>query len=152
MKMNVINSIAIAAMIIGLFACGEDDNDEQLVSGNGSTESHKAGENCMNCHKSGGSGEGIFVVAGTVYNSNKTAVYPDATIRLYDGPNATGSLKGMIEVDAKGNFYTTESIDFGTGLYVAVEGNTTTNHMIAKVTDGACNKCHDDSSNRVWAD
>lgn len=150
--MNVRNSIAIAAMIVGMFACDEEGDDEKLVSVNGSTESHKAGENCMSCHKSGGSGEGIFVVAGTVYNSNKTAVYPNATIRLYSGPNATGTLVGMVEVDGKGNFYTTESTDFGTGLYVSVEGNTSTNHMISKVTDGACNSCHDDSSNRVWTE
>ncbi len=152
MQRSLKNSVAIATIIVGLFACGEDNEDEQLVSINGSNESHKSGENCMNCHKSGGSGEGIFVVAGTIYNSNKTAVYPNATIRFYSGPNASGNLQAMIEVDGKGNFYTTESTDFGTGLFVSVEGNTGTNHMISTVTDGACNKCHDDSSNRVWTE
>ncbi|MDZ7604568.1 MAG: hypothetical protein U5K79_03050 [Cyclobacteriaceae bacterium] len=150
--MSLRSIITMFAMIAGLIACSEENEDEQLVSINGSTESHKAGEACMNCHKSGGSGEGIFVVGGTIYNSGKTAVYPNATIRLYTGPNATGSLKSMIEVDGKGNFYTTESTDFGTGLYVAVEGNSGTNHMISMITNGNCNQCHDATSNRIWTE
>ena len=80
---------------------GESNNG----SDNGS-KSHNMGQNCMNCHKQGGSGEGWFNVAGTVYDSLGKSTYPNATVNLYTGPNGTGSLKYSFNVDASGNFYT----------------------------------------------
>ena len=55
-----------------------------------------------------------------------------------------------IQVDGKGNFYTTETIDFGEGLYTLAEGNTNTEHMNSKITSGQCNSCHGISTDRIW--
>ena len=104
----------------------------------------------MGCHASGGSGEGWFSVAGTVYDSLKTSTYPNATVRLFTGPNGTGNLELTVEVDALGNFYTTENIDFGNGLYTSVEGNSDIIHMNSIVTTGQCNSCHGVSTDRIW--
>ena len=120
----------------------DDDGNETKISSHNSDDSHKAGQNCMNCHESGGDGEGWFTVAGTVYNEAQTSILPNATIKLYSGSNATEDLIATIEVDSKGNFYTTKKIDFGTGLYTLVEGNTATKNMMASITSGECNSCH----------
>ncbi len=144
----------ILFLIIGLtsilYSCSEDDENEAMTSSSGSNESHNAGRNCMECHRSGGSGEGIFKVAGTVYNEALTSINSNATVKLYTGANGTGTLKKAIEVDARGNFYTTSSIDFGSGLYVSVEGATTTKYMSSAITGGACNSCHGSSTSKIW--
>jgi len=105
---------------------------------------------CMECHKIGGSIEGWFTVAGTVYDDTKTSIFPNATISLTTGPNGTGTLVSSVEVDKKGNFYTTEMVDFGNGLYATVEGNSGINHMNAMVQSGQCNSCHGNSTDRIW--
>jgi hypothetical protein len=49
-----------------------------------------------------------------------------------------------VEVDARGNFYTTETINFENGLNVEAEnpdGNIS--QMTGPITTGACNSCHD---------
>jgi hypothetical protein len=106
----------------------------------------------MTCHKSGGEGEGLFEVAGTVYESNRTTTFPNATVRFYSGPNGTGDLKYTIQVDALGNFYTTEGISFGSGLYVSVEGNQGTNYMPSSLSIGACNSCHGGQTGKIWTE
>lgn len=142
---------AIAALTV-IPACEKEGENETKISAHGETESHNKGQNCMNCHKQGGEGEGWFNAAGTVYNSSFTATYPNATVRLYTGPGGTGTLKHIIEVDAKGNFFTTESIDFSAGLYPSVEGNTATNYMSTPTVSGQCNSCHGVSTNRISAE
>jgi hypothetical protein len=113
-------------------------------------ESHNAGQNCMSCHHSGGKGEGTFTVAGTVYNSSGAAVSPNATVKLYTGPGGTGSLVKTIEVDGKGNFYTTGNTDFGSGLYVTVTGSSgNISKMNSSVTSGQCNSCHGSSTGKI---
>lgn len=104
----------------------------------------------MSCHVSGGSGKGWFTTAGTVYDSTQTSVYPNSTVKFYSGSNATGSLIAIIQVDQLGNFYTTENINYGDGLYVAVEGSEASINMISKVTSGQCNSCHGGSTDRIW--
>ena len=135
-------------------SCESDDDDddeyEKMVSKYDLMESHKMGQNCMSCHKSGGEGEGWFNLAGTVYDSQKSSTYPNATLKLYNAPNGTGSLVGTIEVDGLGNFYTTNDIDFGSGLYVSVSGETSTEYMVSPVTSGQCNSCHGVSTDRIW--
>ena len=96
----------------------------------------------MECHKNGGKGEGAFKVAGTVYQDNNDNVYPNATVKLYTGPEATGDLKATIEVDGLGNFYTTEFIDFSVPLYPSITGSTSTEHMPDGIVVGQCNSCH----------
>lgn len=147
--------ITITIVLLGalLFSqsCEKEEN-EMKVSSHDGTESHHAGENCMGCHSSGGEGEGRFTLAGTVYNIQRTATYPNATLSLYSGPQGTGSLKLTLEVDAMGNFYTTEAVNFGDGLYPAMEGNTSVEHMNQATTTGQCNSCHGTSTERIWTE
>jgi hypothetical protein len=103
----------------------------------------------MSCHQSGGSGEGWFTVAGTVYDSTKTTPFPNATVVFFTGPLGTGNLVLEIEVDGLGNFYTTESIDFGNGSYVLVTGHQETKHMNSKISTGQCNSCHGAITDRI---
>lgn len=151
MKKNVLTILFGAAMaIIALQGC-EDEGNETKISSYNSDESHKAGQDCMICHVSGGDGEGWFTVAGTVYESGLTSIYPNATVKLYTGSNGTGDLVSTVEVDQNGNFYTTKIIDFGTGLYILVEGNTSTKNMYASITSGKCNSCHG-ATDRIWVE
>lgn len=140
----------LSFLLFGFFiSCDKEDEGENkdMSSRYSENESHNAGQNCMSCHKSGGPGEGWFTVAGTVYNSSETAVYPNATVKLYTGTNGSGTLVKTIEVDGKGNFYTTNSVDFGTGLYVTVTGKSgSVSTMSSSITTGQCNSCHDSSS------
>jgi hypothetical protein len=152
MKYRVFGSITVIIFIlVAIHSCEDDEHEnETVISSYGSDESHRAGENCMTCHRSGGSGEGWFTVAGTVYDETKTSTFANATVRFYTGPDGTGDLEARVEVDQLGNFYTTEAIDFGSGLYVLVEGNELTNPMISKVNDGQCNSCHGADTDRIW--
>lgn len=127
-----------------------EDSNETKNSSYNSSSSHNMGQNCMNCHKSGGAGEGWFNLAGTVYDSLLTSTYANATLKLYTGPNATGTLKYTIQVDSKGNFYTTDHIDFTGGLYPVMVGNTTAKYMGSAITMGQCNSCHGVSTNKLW--
>ena len=129
----------------------EGNENETKISSFGDTESHNMGQNCMSCHKSGGTGEGWFNVAGTVYDSLKTNTYPNTIIKLYSEPNGAGMLKHTIQVDGKGNFYTTANIDFGSGLYPAVVSNSGVKYMSSATTTGTCVSCHGVSTDKIWA-
>jgi len=97
----------------------------------------------MSCHKQGGTGEGWFTVAGTVFDTTLTSPNPNGTVTLYDVPNSTGNIVTTIEVDGNGNFYTTENIDLSGGVYpsvASVSGNK--EFMPSATTTGACNSCH----------
>lgn len=136
-----------------LMACEkEGDGNETKISLNNLTESHQTGKECMNCHQPGGSGEGWFIVAGTVYDELKENPFPNTIVKFYTGPQGSGELVKTIEVDGKGNFYSTENINFDNGLYTLVENNTNTRHMASKVTNGNCNSCHGNSHERIWID
>jgi hypothetical protein len=131
-------------------ACDDEDGDEKKISYYDGKESHRAGEDCMNCHYNGGSGEYWFQIAGTVYDSTLTNTYPGATVKLYSEPSGGGELKNRIEVDALGNFYSTEQIDFGNGLYAVVEGDELSKSMLSAITTGRCNSCHGNSQDVIW--
>lgn len=131
---------------------GDDNNDhgnetgEAKTSSFNSNESHNAGMNCMSCHTTGGPGEGMFLVAGTVYDQSLTTTMPKATVKLYSETNGGGTEVANIEVDALGNFYTTANIDFAKGLYPAVIGITgKVKYMASPITSGQCNSCHGSS-------
>lgn len=129
----------------------ESEENEVKISQYNKDDSHNTGQNCMNCHTSGGSGEGWFRVAGSVYNSSKENSYPNATIKIYSEPNETGTLVKTIEVDGNGNFYTTENIDFSSGLFTTVttpDGNTKS--MNSAISTGECNSCHGNSTDNIW--
>lgn len=152
-KIKIIIAIAFSfTMIIITSSCEKEGGNKTKISTYGSSESHKAGQNCMSCHQQGGSGEGWFTAAGTVYDSQLNDTYENATVKLYTGPNGTGALKHTIQVDKKGNFYTTELMDFSEGFYTLVEGDVTTNHMISKISNGQCNSCHGSSTDRIWTE
>jgi hypothetical protein len=142
--------VSFILLVFMLTACGENEN-ETVVSGVQGTNSHRMGENCMSCHKSGGEGEGWFVVAGTVYKADLVTVQPDGYVKLYTGANGSGTLKATIAVDGKGNFFTTNSIDFAGGLYTTVTSKSgNVSYMNSPVTDGKCNACHGSTSNKIF--
>jgi hypothetical protein len=131
------------------FQSCKKNKSETNISATNKSESHNMGQNCMNCHKSGGDGEGWFQVAGTVYDTTLSKTNPNTTVRLYS--DAQGSnLKYTVQVDALGNFYTTETIDFGSGLYPVVVGKTISKHMASPITSGQCNSCHGVSTDKIW--
>lgn len=159
MKKNILIALTFSPMgIIAVQSCkkeklGSDGQGEGEIktSSHGTSESHNMGQNCMNCHKSGGPGEGIFAVAVTVYDSLKTNVYPNATIKLYTLPDGSGQLRATVFVDGKGNFYTTAAVDFSGGLYPSVTGASgITKYMPISISIGACNSCHGVSADKIW--
>lgn len=130
----------------------ENEGNETKISAHGDDESHNMGQNCMECHKSGGEGEGWFNAAGTVYDSTLISTLKNVTVHLYTGENGTGELKYTIEGDAKGNFYSTKDFDFGDGLFPSVQGPTGTKYMSTAVKTGACNSCHGATTDKLWGE
>lgn len=140
----------IAAFIFIGQSCTKEKVSEKKISAHNGKESHNMGTNCMNCHKSGGDGEGWFNIGGTVYDSTKTIALANANVKLFTGPNGTGDLKHTIQVDGLGNFYSTESIDFTSGLFPAVEGPTGTQYMPTATNIGQCYSCHSVTTDKIW--
>jgi hypothetical protein len=152
MKTKLISFFALSlSFLFILQSCSDSGSASDVnISAHNTSKSHNMGKNCMGCHKSGGPGYGWFNAAGTVYDNSGSANYPNATVKLYTGPNGTGTLKATIEGDNFGNFYTTEIIDFSGGLYAAVEGANSTQYMPAALSMGQCNSCHGVSTDRIW--
>ena len=146
-------AIFLFSILFILISCEKEEGEnEYSVSENFSDDSHKTGQNCMECHFAGGNGEGWFTVAGSVYDKQDKP-QGNGVVELTTEPESNGSLVATIEIDSKGNFYTTESIAFGNGLYATVEtqqGNK--KYMLTKVTSGACNSCHGSSTDKIWSD
>lgn len=139
----------LTCIFLIVVSCNKNEKATNISSYN-ETESHNMGQNCMNCHKSGGKGKGIFQAAGTVYDSTLSVTLPNTTVYLYTEQGGNGTLKHTVEVDGLGNFYTTESIDFGDGLYPTIKGATTSKHMSSPITSGQCNSCHGVSTSKLW--
>jgi hypothetical protein len=113
------------------------------------TSSHNVGTACMSCHNSGGDNEYWWNVAGTVYKPDSTSLNSNSTFYLFNGPTGTGNPILTLPVDAKGNFYTTSPVSFGSGLYPAVKSSSgEVRYMQSSATNGDCNSCHT-SSNRI---
>ncbi len=145
-------SLLITALILlGLLSgCEKEDGNEKVISRNNTDESHKLGQNCMNCHVQGGDGEGWFTLAGSLYDQTKVNGYPNGNVKLFAEFNNSGTIIKDIEIDSKGNYFTTENIDFGNGLYVGVYGtNGEEKIMLSKITNGACNSCHGISADLI---
>jgi hypothetical protein len=149
-KIQMFATFLFATVLITTTSCSkENESDESSSSNTGGTESHKTGENCMNCHKSGGEGEGRFTLAGSVFNAQQSG-YSNAIVKLYTAANGGGTLKATINGDARGNFYTTSGVDFTGGLYVAVTGTGgNVVYMNSPVTSGTCNSCHGSSTSKI---
>jgi hypothetical protein len=151
-KKQFISSFLMFALLI--YSCKkenvESEQNEIKVSSSNSMESHNNGMDCISCHQKGSSGEGWFEVAGSVYDSTKTNFFPNATVKLYTQPNGYGSLIKTIEVDGKGNFYSTANIDFSGGLYPSVSSQTSTLFMSTSTNTGNCNSCHNVTQSKIW--
>jgi hypothetical protein len=151
MSLRKILPIIFLSILTNIFsACEDEDGDETKISYYDENESHRGGEDCMNCHYYDGPGEYWFHIAGTVYDSTLTNIYPGATVKLYSEPNGSGELIYSLEVDQLGNFYSTEQIDFGNGLYPVVQGNELNSNMLSAITTGRCNSCHGNSQDVIW--
>ena len=150
LKLRTSLVLVFSLLMIVLLSCGKEGENEQKVSANGTSRSHHTGQDCMSCHSNGGSGEGWFTIAGSVYDNAKISAYANTTVNLSTGINGTGTIKYTIWGDASGNFYTTENIDFGSGLYVSVKGTAAPKYMTAAITNGKCNSCHGVSTDKIW--
>ena len=148
-KLTAAILIILISVITLTISCKKDKTEISSAGGNASKNMNG---DCMKCHKSGGSGTGWFTVAGTDYDSLQQNTYANATITLYSGINATGSLKATVYGDALGNFYTTATVDFTGGLYPSVTGTDgKVKNMLQSITTGSCNSCHDVSTGKLWA-
>jgi hypothetical protein len=144
--------LAFAGLALLFSYCRHDKNcKETRTSAHGDSESRNMSNNCMDCHTMGGRGPSCFVVGGTVYDSVSAQTYADATVYLYSQPNGQGQMVQILEADANGNFYTTENVNFGTGVYPVVIGNTGKPYfMPTLITMGACNSCHGITTGRIY--
>lgn len=141
----------LASLTISSCSHYDAEKKETKISVNGDDESHNNGRNCMDCHKTGGEGEGWFQVAGSVYKSDKQSHNPNGKIYLYTDPDGKGTLKYTIEVDALGNFYTTRDIKFDGGLYPVHENtNGIKKFMQSPIISGQCQSCHNVSTDKIW--
>lgn len=134
--------LAIAAIVIS--SCSDDEStSDNSLSG---SSTHNTGKNCMGCHS--------FKVAGSVYDSKFSAAYKNAIIKLTTESAGQGTLLATLTSDATGNYFTKNSLNFGTGVYVSITGTSgTTLYMDAAITSGACNSCHNGTiTSKVWVE
>ena len=138
-------------IIFTSYSCKKEGN-ETNISQHNQSNSHNIGRNCMDCHKSGGEGKGWFVVAGTAYtNAAGTSTLANSTVKIYSEKNGGGTLLATINGDALGNFFTTENINFGTGVYPSITGTGAEKFMGSSITNGQCSSCHGGSQGKIWA-
>jgi len=141
----------IGILITGLVSCNKEGCGETVISKTNQTGSHKTGQNCMNCHQDGEEGEGCFTVAGSVYDSLQMNPQPNGKLVLVIDPAASTTPVAIVEVDAYGNLFTTEGINWGDGLYAIVEGASgDVQVMNDPVISGDCNSCHGSSTGKIW--
>lgn len=135
-KLRIIITLVLGAFT--MFSCTKIAPYENETNNSTFTEdeSHYDGENCMDCHYSAGEGEGWFTIAGTARGNTENAI-----IELYND-TLLPSIK-KIEVDTRGNFYTTDQLDFTNGYYVGTKNSAgDVNFMKSPIQVGQCNLCH----------
>lgn len=143
MKRRLI-ALAFIVMAVMIVSCGDDSEIGDDETGLGS--SHNTGKNCMSCHSS-------FKLAGSVYNQALTSAYAGAKVKITSEANGAGTVLATLTSDKTGNFRTSSSISFGSGVYVSVEGTSgTVKYMDSAITSGACNSCHGSSTSKAWAE
>ncbi len=143
MKRNLITINYIAYMLLFVTATFVSSCDKAFIPENETTisnssedESHYFGQNCMECHHSAGHGEGWFTLAGSTKGN-----YYMATIELYY--DTINPPVHKIEVDQKGNFYTTNEINYQTPYLVGLRNqNNDIKYMKSKISVGQCSLCH----------
>lgn len=104
----------------------------------------------MDCHHPDGEGEVCWTIGGTVYDSTGNEPSMAAQFRLFTQPLGEGSLVLQLPSDASGNIYTSSDVAFGNGLFPAViNANGDTAFMTGAIRDGACNRCHGQTTDRI---
>jgi mono/diheme cytochrome c family protein len=152
-------SLSTLAICLLMSACGGGGAADTPASNGGGTvpggttvpiRSHNAGQNCLSCHRTGGSGaaKGVFTVAGTIYRSDGTA-QTNATVNVYlDNPR---TLQAALPTDGLGNFFTTQAVSalvpapgmqFAVGARTEVSTSAGVRSMPGIITNGSCNACH----------
>lgn len=130
---------------------GKCTGGESKSSNSGEDRSHNSGANCMHCHYSGGPAGICFTLGGTVFDSLQGNIQTGGTMKLYTGPNGTGDVVLTLHVDDRGNFYTSQTINFIGGLYPAITGSGgTTKYMSSPIKIGSCGSCHGVNTNKIW--
>ncbi|MEM7162294.1 MAG: hypothetical protein AAF487_07610 [Bacteroidota bacterium] len=133
-------TLALALVFLFVVACEKFSRPDvgPEISGHNKSESHNKGLNCMTCHYSEGQAvEGIYSLAGSAFGNTQ-----NADVELYASSSASEPFH-IIEIDQFGNFYTTEPIEFGDGLFVAVRAeNGDISFMQDPIMNGQCNLCH----------
>jgi hypothetical protein len=146
----VLAGCSLLVLFMVIQSCTKKNQNDVKISSNGG-HSHHHGENCMNCHKDGGPGDGWFTAGGSANDSLGGNPYANVTVYLYSRRNGQGILKHILNGDAAGNFYTTENIDFSNGVYPVVKGVNGTRYMQTSITMGQCNSCHGISTAKMYA-
>ena len=140
----------LVLVIISAAGCKKNTGINKIESSSyNSTASRKMSGACQNCHISGGSGPGWWNAAGTVYKSDSTGIFANATILFYDSVYGKGNLVAKLEGDQYGNFYTSNTIKI-IGKYPEVASAADTQYMLQPVTSGNCNACHGVSTAPMW--
>lgn len=131
-----------------LFSCIKEEQShgekDTLRSSDRMGTSHNTGKNCISCHK--------YYVGGSVYQKDLSSAYAGAVVQLSSQVNGAGTVVAKITTDKNGNIYTSNTVKFGTGLYVSVTGNSVTKYMTSSITSGGCNSCHGSSTSKVWVE
>ncbi len=145
--------LLVGASIIVIQSCkhtvGDCKGGESKTSSAGDNESHNMGENCLKCHN-GKDEAPCFTLGGTVYDSAIVAPKTGGILKLYTGPNGTGDLVKTIEVDGRGNFYTSKTINFIGGLYPSITSKSgNTKYMGSPIQIGTCNSCHGATTSKI---
>ena len=68
-------------------------------------------------------------------------IYPNVTVKIYRTEKMEQPVE-RIEVDGKGNLYTTTPVDWEAGLWVSVTSENKSRKMPQVITDGSCNNCY----------
>ncbi|MGV9012991.1 MAG: hypothetical protein ACOH13_10400 [Flavobacteriales bacterium] len=97
-----------------------------------------------------GDGQGCWTVAGSFYNANGTNTVTQARVLLFGGPLVQGGEKLSWDDDDLGNVYTSQDVNFGSGLFPAVVSAAGDKaFMLEPIQDGACNRCLGYSTDRI---
>jgi cytochrome c553 len=132
--------MALVAGTLVIAACEKDSEEEE--------GSHNAGMDCLSCHKSGGEGEDIFTVGGTVYNTSGSGL-AGVTVELYKNADRSGTPVATLTSDDGGNFHSRSNVSFGSGLYVTMSNGDRSATMVSSITSGACNSCHGTTTGKI---
>ncbi|MBK8612193.1 MAG: hypothetical protein IPN85_01675 [Flavobacteriales bacterium] len=149
LRFRAMRGVVVTALFVAMPSC-KHGKCEDGGSSSAGRDSHNAGADCQSCHLPDGEGEGCWTIGGTVYDPNGDHPSAAAQFRLFTAPLGKGSLKLQLEGDQNGNVYTSQDVAFGNGLFAAViNANGDTAFMSEAIRDGACNRCHGRSTDRI---